>query len=468
MTAAALSWLPADVAAKKRRSPIPPKPRGGYFTSLTVRNIRCFGPEQTLRLTDAHGNPARWTVLLGDNGVGKTTLLQALATLAPVKTPEHARKLVTEAAARSLPSKSHGAAWRFLTSGMARGDEPFHCYIRVELHYKLSLDAKSNTAQSAEIAQDGGYTSVGTPEDPVFCAAYGASRRMGRDGLEQSKEDPFASLFDEHAPLRNAEEWLILADYAANKEANPRKKARAVDELDRVKGALIALLPDVDDIRVDLDARPGAVPRVVVKTPDGWIAIRDLSLGYRTTMAWMIDLAARMFEAYPDSENPLAEPAVALIDEIDLHLHPKWQRDLFAHLTTCFPQTQFIATAHSPLVVQAAPDANIAVLERNGDHVVIEQGQQSVRGWRVDQILTSDLFGLPSARDPAQDELRKRRETLLGKARLTRRDEAELADIEARLVDAPGGETPQQIEAMNLIVRAAAGLKKARAGGSSR
>jgi hypothetical protein len=89
-----------------------------------------------------------------------------------------------------------------------------------------------------------------------------------------------------------------------------------------------------------------------------------------------------------------------------------------------------------------------------------------VRGWRVDQILTSDLFGLPSARDPAQDELRRRREALLGKARLTRSDEAELTQIEATLVDAPGGETGQQIEAMNIIMRAASRLKKAGAGGS--
>ena len=112
----------------------------------------------------------------------------------------------------------------------------------------------------------------------------------------------------------------------------------------------------------------------------------------------MVDLAARMFETYPDSKDPLAEPAVALIDEIDLHLHPKWQRDLLGHLTKRFHKTQFIVSARtSPLVVQAAPDANIAVLRREGNHVVIDQDAGSVRGWRVDQILTSDLFGLPSA-----------------------------------------------------------------------
>ena len=61
-----------------------------------------------------------------------------------------------------------------------------------------------------------------------------------------------------------------------------------------------------------------------------------------------------------------------LVDEIDLHLHPKWQREIIGFLTQRFPNTQFIATAHSPLVVQAAEDANVVLLKRTGDHVLIE------------------------------------------------------------------------------------------------
>ncbi len=335
-----------------------------------------------------------------------------------------------------------------------------------EVQYKAGLDVDQKGEAISGLTSDGKRVSQDIPHSPIFCVGYGASRRIGAGSLDVAKDNPFASLFDDDAPLRNAEEWLILADYAANKESSAAKKIRAEAELSRVKEALIALLPDVQDIRVELNMRPGGVPRVEAKTHDGWIALRDLSLGYRATMAWMIDLAARMFETYPDSKNPLAEPAVVLVDEIDLHLHPKWQRELLAHLSARFPQTQFIAAAHSPLVVQAAPDANIAVLRRQGDHVIIDQDVQSVRGWRVDQILTSELFDLPSARDPAQDELRLRREAILGKARLTKADKAELAKIEAELVDAPSGETPQQIEAMNIILRAASHLEKARGGGA--
>ncbi len=469
-------WPSAVMAAKKRPTKTAPSPAGGYFASITVRDIRCFGREQTLHLLDSAGNPARWTVLLGDNGVGKTTLLQALAHVTPLKTPDSMKKgdrnglgpELTELFERvaNRPTVIAHLAFGLFDAGMVRNETSVANGFALSgiVHYKSAIDSIDKGEATSSIVGNGEDVATRLPRFPVFCVGYGASRRIGAGSLEVAKDNPFASLFDDDAPLRNAEEWLILADYAASKESSPAKKTRASAELTRVKEALFALLPDVHDIRVELNARLGGVPRVEAKTHDGWIVLRDLSLGYRATMAWMIDLAARMFEAYPDSKNPLAEPAVVLVDEIDLHLHPKWQRDLLARLTERFPQTQFIATAHSPLVVQAAPDANIAVLRRKGDHVIIDQDAGSVRGWRVDQILTSDLFGLPSARDPAQDELRKRREALLGKSRLTKADEAELSKIEAELVDAPGGESPQQIEAMNIIMRAAARMDKARQG----
>ena len=60
-------------------------PPPAYFLSVTVENVRCFGEVQTLYLSDGNGRPAQWTVILGDNGTGKTTLLQAIAALEPIK-----------------------------------------------------------------------------------------------------------------------------------------------------------------------------------------------------------------------------------------------------------------------------------------------------------------------------------------------------------------------------------------------
>jgi len=198
---------------------------------------------------------------------------------------------------------------------------------------------------------------------------------------------------------------------------------------------------------------------VEVETPYGWVPIQELSLGYRTLLTWMVDLASRLFERYPNSENPLTEPAVVLVDEIDLHLHPRWQRTLLQFLSDTFPNTQFIATAHSPLIVQAASDANIVLLRREGDHVVIDNNVESIRGWRIDQVLTSDLFGLESARPPQMDAALAERDRLLAKSRLTKADRARLTRLEHQIGDLPTGETPADMEAMDIIRRTAELLK---------
>jgi predicted ATP-binding protein involved in virulence len=269
-----------------------------------------------------------------------------------------------------------------------------------------------------------------------------------------------ASLFEDGYPLINAEEWLLQADYAASKESPNQKEA--ISRLNKIKDVLIKMLPDVRDIRFNLDFGIVRTPKLEFLTPDTWLSIKQLSLGYRTLAAWIVDLAARMFERYPNSENPLEEPAVVLIDEIDLHLHPKWQRDLIDYLTNLFPNTQFIVTTHSPLIVQAAAarDANLVVLRREGDHVVIDQSIEAVRGWRADQILTSDLFDLPSARPKETEELLEQRKQILSKAKLTKADEKKLKEISEKLGSLPVMENPEDDKAMDIIRRAAAHLQQ--------
>jgi hypothetical protein len=203
----------------------------------------------------------------------------------------------------------------------------------------------------------------------------------------------------------------------------------------------------------------GDRPRVEALTPFGWVPLRRLGSGYQSQIAWVVDLASRLFERYPDSDDPLSEPAVVLVDEIDLHMHPRWQRDIIRYLTERLPNTQFIVTAHSPLIVQAAEDANLVLLRREGDHVVIDNDPVRLRNWRVDQILTSELFGLESARPPQVDGLLKERRELLSKGRLSANDRRRLAALDAEIGELPAGESVEDSQAMEIIRRAAARLR---------
>lgn len=281
---------------------------------------------------------------------------------------------------------------------------------------------------------------------------------MGKASLsEQRTDNTTASLFSDDVDLINAEEWLLQADYAATRAS--KNTTRAANRRDQVIEILRALLPDVDDVRFSAPEEKIGPSTVEFHTPYGWVRLKDLSLGYRTLLTWMVDLASRLFDRYPHSKNPLAEPAVVLVDEIDLHLHPRWQRTLMGFLSERFPNTQFIATAHSPLVVQAAQDANIVLLRREGDHVVIDNDVERIKNWRVDQILTSELFGLESARPPQVSPALEERKKILAKSRLTKADEKRLAALEAQIGDLPTGETPEDLQAMDIIRRAAALLK---------
>ncbi|QDU18312.1 AAA family ATPase [Urbifossiella limnaea] len=200
-------------------------------------------------------------------------------------------------------------------------------------------------------------------------------------------------------------------------------------------------------------------PRVEFLTPFGWVPLRQLGYGYQTLIAWMLDFVSRMVERYPDSPDPLKEPAICVVDEIDLHLHPAWQRKLIGFLSERFPNTQFIATAHSPLVVQAAENANIAVLKREGDHVVIHNDVDDIRNWRVDQILTSDLFGLESARSPEVEKKLKRQEQLAGKARLTLAEKKELKELQDQIDRLPVGRSAAENEELAAIRQALDALR---------
>jgi len=427
-----------------------------YFLLLTVEDLRCFGPRQTLDLSDGNDHPKQWTILLGDNGVGKTTLLQCLAGLQPF---HHCSEQTGFFGL--LPRLYKRDVDGFLVEDYRVGrttDARFH--IRADLSMNANLTSLKHGTRISGWSVEGriretSATPAGENLRGLICYGYGANRRMGTTDLSEAQTtDTIISLFDENAALINAEEWLLQADYAA-KSLEGEDQKRAQTRRDRIKAMVIRLLPDVSDLRFAPSREARMRTTVQAQTPYGWVSIRDVSLGYRTLMTWMVDFASRLFERYPDSPDPFGEPAIALVDEIDLHLHPRWQRTLMQFLSDMFPNTQFIASAHSPLVVQAATNANVVLLRREGDHVVIDNDVQAIKGWRVDQVLTSELFSLDSARPPQLDAALKERTLLLSKARLTTQDKARLHELEAQIGSLPTGETVQDIEAMDIIRRAA-------------
>ena len=440
------------------------KPKSAYFLSLELENVRCFSNRQKIDFSDSDGKPRRWTIILGDNGTGKTTLLQSLVAMIPIPDSK-------SSSSPNYTNSSFSYKWNFIRKEVKKGNfQAFFSTNRFQdkevVHESLAYECEVNSPEDISFGEFGEFpmqsfnSSFLHREVQVNCLAYGASRKAGDTSLSNKKDDSdYITLFDETSLLVNPEEFLLWLDYSTVRQHLLGKETK---DFSLVKELLIKVLPDIDDIRLELEKGFLRNPRRLVEfhTPYGWVEAKDLSVGYRTSMAWMVDFTYRMFDRYPESENPLAEPAVVLIDEIDLHLHPKWQRELIDYLTNLFPNTQFIVTTHSPLIVQAAArDANIVVCRREGDHVVIDQSVEAVSGWRADQILTSDLFDLPSTRDTHIEKMEKQRREILSKARLTRADEVKLKTISVELDALPVNEETEDDKAMDIIRRAAEHFK---------
>ena len=437
-----------------------------YLLSMEVEDLLCFKERQTLNLSNKDGHPAQWTVILGNNGVGKTTLLRCLAGM-EMRPEIYEYPIVVDGVEKFEEAKEfQPMLWNFYDFeeiweeiGIATHTGETIPAISVSFASNITLNS-FKTGKNLDIQKD--YVSIVidselSPPSEEFKGAtfygYGATRKMGGTSLSDSNNSYHsASLFSDDELLINAEEWLLQTDYAV-KSSSGKTRTRLRKQFKQIIEVLKQILPDIEDIRIDLDeylARPTAK----FLTPFGWVRLSSLGLGYRTTIAWMVDLAVRLFKRYPDSEDPLAEPAIVLVDEIDLHMHPQWQRTIMEFLTERFPNTQFIVTAHSPLVVQAAQDANIVLLRREGDRVVIDNNPEIIENWRVDQVLTS-VFEMPSARPAKIEPLLQRRKELLTKPKLTASDRAELKELEAKIGTLPTAETSEDIKAMDIIRRAA-------------
>ena len=469
-----------------------------YFMSLELENLRCFGQGQKLDLTDGSGSPAQWTLLLGDNGVGKTTLLQCLAWMRPLpKGGEKSNLFEGDDESDDPPPLKRGSLGPALSDeqndileGLLRKGIKHEVLLKAELCQNkefssgahnnsvalVDKSARINTGVKISFSKKGalegikpvGNTkieTIGEYHEP-FIVAYGANRQLGLQNLIQSElDDPIAARLSAVTVLYDAEEILQNMDYAAAKK---KYEGRENTLLQKVKHVLAQVLPDpkikdASDIEINppkilsTSTEPGGV---LINTFSGLVPLTALSLGYQTTLAWTIDLAWRLFSHYPKSSNPLAQPAVVLIDEIDLHLHPLWQRTIMDHLTELFPRVQFIATAHSPLMVQAAPNANLAVVQKQDNEVRIVNDPDVVKSWRVDQILTSELFCVPASRDARTENLFKEKETLLDKLSLDSAEQVRLQEINAEIESLDTAESKADQEAMNLIREAAGLLKK--------
>lgn len=153
--------------------------------------------------------------------------------------------------------------------------------------------------------------------------------------------------------IRELADWLRVQLTLARETPLAAQHAAALQE------AAARFLPDCTGLRPG-DAADGSL---VIEKGGTHLDVRQLSDGERGVLSMVLDLARRLSQTNEGASDPLGEgQAIVLIDEIDLHLHPKWQRQIVHNLRTAFPRCQFIATTHSPQVIGEVEHERIQII----------------------------------------------------------------------------------------------------------
>ena len=196
-----------------------------------------------------------------------------------------------------------------------------------------------------------------------------------------------------HRELRLAEfaDWMRVQQ-ALGKEHPSSKRILAV-----LKDTVTRFLPDYENLR--FGGQDDCM--LLIDRNEATLPVRQLSDGERGLLALVLDLTRRLSQANPELESPTTEAeAVVLIDEIELHLHPKWQRQIVHKLTTAFPKCQFIATTHSPQIIGEIEFDCIHIIADDQVHspthsfgvdsnrVLEEIMDVDPRTWKVQDLLT--------------------------------------------------------------------------------
>ncbi|MDV2993308.1 MAG: DNA replication and repair protein RecF [Chroococcidiopsis sp. SAG 2025] len=193
-------------------------------------------------------------------------------------------------------------------------------------------------------------------------------------------------------------QWFRSCEDLENEERRDDHEYRNL-HLEAVRQAIYSLLPNFSNLRVRRSPL-----RMTVNKNGQELIVNQLSDGEKCLLAMVGDIARRLAIANPSLPDPLQGSGVVLIDEIELHLHPKWQREIIPALTRTFPNCQFIVTTHSPQVVSHVKPEGIYILEAT-DTGIIAKHPESSYGRDSNRIL-EDLMGVPERPQEIKNRLR--------------------------------------------------------------
>lgn len=420
-----------------------------YLRELHLQDIKCF-PDLTLTFPAAN-DTGSWCVLLGENGTGKSTLLQAIALM-----------LVNEVGANRLLGNPEPWVRTDATSGKCRAllESPLGPpQYRVEVQFSAEAPTDAGGAEPSVA-----FITKSLPEQfrlawhnswPHVFAGYGPFRRMETrvqwegSGQRWRQSDSFITLFQDGVGLQGLDDWLLRMDYLSKDQGvESAQRQSAADCLNQIVEIVNGVLPSEGPFHLEEVNATG----VFFRGHGGeHVLLSQMSDGYRAMFALVVDLIRtmqrqcrpepleRFIHREPDGRVWLDVRGIVLIDEVDIHLHPRWQQEVAEYLQRIFPKIQFIVASHSPFIAQDATDGGLIVLQRTpgSPHVTADTTLPSMHGFPAEDILLSPAFRLETTRGDTETVERlaehSRLTALRKRGTLTAEQEARLAELSREL-----------------------------------
>jgi len=270
-----------------------------------------------------------------------------------------------------------------------------------------------------------------------------------------SSTGAFATLFSGmDGELIHASTWLQKLRHATYETEDAGGLYEAVRE------TIVQLLPGINDMGVTSED-------VWLEGPAlGRAPLDAYSDGYLTTAGWILDMIARWVEherrngRTPSGDFREQMTGLVLIDELDLHLHPRWQLRVVQDLREWFPRLSFVASTHNPLTLHGATEGEIQVLSRDPETSIVSAAQIDIPpGSRADNILTGAWFGLPSTLDPETRDLLEQHSAMF---RAGEADTERAQELEREIRDRLGRYADTSVERMAVGIAAEAATGRGR------
>lgn len=353
-----------------------------YISSVRITNFRALAKIQ-MDIPFLEGVPG-WQVLLGENSAGKSTVLKAIAIalmgkdFLPVISAYQSGILRRSKAGPRVTESRNGS----ITITFVNGKDTTLKFSRSGLRF-----------------EKGGKGMDGC------IRGYGSMRLLpeSNDSSEEMPQHGVTNLFQPRQSLINTE-TLLTELYSKDREKFEKFATHI--------RFLLGLKHPIDVIDGKLSIPVAGIPT----------SISELSDGYQA----MVALAADLMNRFKDFRSMETEPGILLLDELGTHLHPRWRLEFVERLRSTFTGLQVFATTHEPLCLRGLKKGEICLLQRDQEgnvEFINDDSLPDIEAMRVDQILTSPIFGLHSTIDPKIEARFIRYYELLAKHNLTAEEE---------------------------------------------